>query len=312
MPIQIRIKKDNGVSVHKQIVTQIKLGIFSGNLKPGEKLPSRRELAEQLGIHVNTVTDAYQELAAPKDPAKRPRIKFREGYGFYVLSSPPPNGSSIDQLIESLLEIIHDHGFTLAEVETRLRQLLASPLSGQVLVIEPEPDLREILITEITQATGFKVVGASIEECPDPARLADTVPVATYARAAQVREKLPHDTHCLLLRVNSVEKAMNYEPLPPREAVIGVASRSAIVKQFAETLLVNMGYDSDALNLCDTRMRDWQARLLASDFALADAHAATLLPAGCRARVRVFRIIAEDSLDELRGMFAPGPTTDRA
>jgi hypothetical protein len=271
-------------------------------------------LAKQLDIHVNVVSEAYGELAAPQDPAKRPRIEFREGHGYYVCQPLAPNGSKIDQLIESLLEIIHDYGFTLEKVETRLRQLLASPLSGQILVIEPDPDLREILVTEISQATGFKVVGVSVEECADLVRPGDTVLVTTYARAAQVREKLPPDIHCLLLRVNSVEEALNDAPLPPREpaAVIGVASHSAIVRQFAEILLKNLGYDWEAVEMWDTRLKDWWERLLACDFAFADMHAATLLPTGCRERVLVFRIIAEDSLDELRGMFAHEPTTGHA
>jgi hypothetical protein len=129
-----------------------------------------------------------------------------------------------------------------------------------------------------------------------------------------VYEKLSPDTHCLLLRVNSVEDALNGEPLPPPEARagIGVASRSALVRQFIEVILKNMGYEWEAVNIWDTRLKDWGKRLLYCDFAFVDAYTAACLPAAWQARVKVFRIIAQDSLKELQGMFASGPLTNCA
>lgn len=49
-------------SIYEQIKTQIERFINSGILKPGDKLPSVRKLAEDLGINPNTVMKAYQEL----------------------------------------------------------------------------------------------------------------------------------------------------------------------------------------------------------------------------------------------------------
>ena len=45
-----------------QIEQQIKEGIITGKLLPNEKLPSVRELANELGINPNTVMKAYQNL----------------------------------------------------------------------------------------------------------------------------------------------------------------------------------------------------------------------------------------------------------
>ncbi|WP_108306897.1 GntR family transcriptional regulator [Metalysinibacillus jejuensis] len=45
-----------------QIFEYLKYQIINGNLASGEKLPSRRELAEMLGVNLNTVQKAFKEL----------------------------------------------------------------------------------------------------------------------------------------------------------------------------------------------------------------------------------------------------------
>lgn len=50
------------VPVFKQIRNQIVMGISDGRLKPGEKLPTVRALAEEIGINSMTVNKAYQLL----------------------------------------------------------------------------------------------------------------------------------------------------------------------------------------------------------------------------------------------------------
>ena len=48
--------------LYMQIRNQIVLGIGEGRLKPGEKLPTIRALAEESGINMMTVSKAYQML----------------------------------------------------------------------------------------------------------------------------------------------------------------------------------------------------------------------------------------------------------
>ncbi|MFZ5640712.1 MAG: GntR family transcriptional regulator [Bacillota bacterium] len=51
-----------GVPIYIQIIDQVKRATASGLLKPGDQLPSVRELALELTINPNTVAKAYQEL----------------------------------------------------------------------------------------------------------------------------------------------------------------------------------------------------------------------------------------------------------
>lgn len=48
--------------IYQQIRNQIVLGIANGRLKPGERLPTIRALAEDIGINMMTVSKAYQLL----------------------------------------------------------------------------------------------------------------------------------------------------------------------------------------------------------------------------------------------------------
>jgi DNA-binding transcriptional regulator YhcF (GntR family) len=50
------------VAVYLQIENHIQFAISSGRLKPGERLPSVRELSERLEVNPNTVAKAYRDL----------------------------------------------------------------------------------------------------------------------------------------------------------------------------------------------------------------------------------------------------------
>jgi GntR family transcriptional regulator len=54
-------EKDNR-PIYLQIISQVKEQVSSGVLKPGDELPSVRELAESLGINMHTVRSAYLKL----------------------------------------------------------------------------------------------------------------------------------------------------------------------------------------------------------------------------------------------------------
>ena len=54
--------RGSAVTLREQLVTQLVLAILSGDLHPGERLPSTRELARRYRIHPNTVSAAYREL----------------------------------------------------------------------------------------------------------------------------------------------------------------------------------------------------------------------------------------------------------
>jgi GntR family transcriptional regulator len=58
----ISINKEDARPLYLQIIIQIKEQIRKGTLKPGDELPSVRELADSLGINMHTVRSAYVKL----------------------------------------------------------------------------------------------------------------------------------------------------------------------------------------------------------------------------------------------------------
>jgi len=60
--LKIVIANSAGIPIYEQIKEQIRRQIFSGDLPPGEPLPSIRQLAGQLQISVITTMRAYNDL----------------------------------------------------------------------------------------------------------------------------------------------------------------------------------------------------------------------------------------------------------
>lgn len=58
----LRLDFASGVPIYQQIRNQIVVAIASGELMPGEKLPTVRALAEEAGINMMTASKAYQLL----------------------------------------------------------------------------------------------------------------------------------------------------------------------------------------------------------------------------------------------------------
>ncbi|AMQ05444.1 MULTISPECIES: GntR family transcriptional regulator [Sporosarcina] len=56
------IKFNNRDPVYVQVIRQFKEQIATGYFEPGQEIPSRRELANQLKINPNTAQRAYKEM----------------------------------------------------------------------------------------------------------------------------------------------------------------------------------------------------------------------------------------------------------
>ena len=79
----IRIESSSAVPVYRQIIDQIRYQIAGGELQPGDRLPSVRELARQLPVNQNTVLKAYDLLA------RDGLVSRRQGDGTFVEEVPP-------------------------------------------------------------------------------------------------------------------------------------------------------------------------------------------------------------------------------
>ena len=60
--MHIHLDHHSGEPIYRQIVESIKFDVARGKAVEGDKLPSIRELANELGINMRTVVRAYEEL----------------------------------------------------------------------------------------------------------------------------------------------------------------------------------------------------------------------------------------------------------
>ncbi|HMV48520.1 MAG TPA: GntR family transcriptional regulator [Blastocatellia bacterium] len=291
------ISKEGDVSIREQLTAQIKLAILSQDLTPGQKLPSTRELARRFQIHSNTVSAAYRELA------EQGWVDMRAGSGIYVRKFSRETGAEtqlgLDNLIVEFLQVARRKGFSLADIQSRIRHWLRLQPPDHFLVIDPNPDFREILMAEIRQATGFRVVGASFEDCANRAMLVGAIPVAIYGHAEMIAATLPPKMAYMLIRTRSVAETLKDEKSPTAEDLIVVASRWPAFLQYARSVLAAVKVDPDALSFRDTREPGWQKGLRAASFVITEAATAEHIPPGIR--VRTFQVIADPSLAELCG-----------
>ena len=59
----MKFKAINTLSIKELFISQIEEMILSGELKPGDKLPTERELADEMNISKTIVHDGIRELA---------------------------------------------------------------------------------------------------------------------------------------------------------------------------------------------------------------------------------------------------------
>ena len=81
--MQLYVNAGDELPIYRQIMRQITDAIAGGRLQPGERLPSHRDLAEQLVIAPLTVKKAYDELE------REGLIDMQHGRGTFVAARLP-------------------------------------------------------------------------------------------------------------------------------------------------------------------------------------------------------------------------------
>lgn len=86
----IVLQDGSEIPVFKQIRNQIVMGISDGRLAPGEKLPTVRALAEEIGINSMTVNKAYQLLKQEGYiiTDRRNGVRVKESFSLTPVLSP--------------------------------------------------------------------------------------------------------------------------------------------------------------------------------------------------------------------------------
>ena len=289
------LSRSSEVPLREQLVTQIRLGILSGDLKVKQRLPSTRELARRFRIHSNTVSAAYRELD------RSGWVEVRKGSGVYVgarsAKRAVEDSLSLDGMIGKFFKTARANEYSLREIQSRLQHWLALQPPDHFLVIATDPELRRILVNEIEEATKIHTVGAGLDACGTADVLTGAVPVAMYSQIEAVRAALPSGTDIVTLRSRSIPAALQGQTRPAADSVIAIVSRWPEFLRLSRAILVAAGLDPNALSFRDARKRGWEKGLKAAGLVVTDSVTASQLPAGCVAQV--FRLVSDSSIAEL-------------
>jgi hypothetical protein len=227
---------------------------------------------------------------------------MRAGSGIYVRKFKSENTIEaqldLDNLIVEFLQVARRKGFSLADIQSRIRHWMRLQPPDHFLVIDTDPDLRAVLMAEIKAATDFRVEGAGVDDCANHGVLVGAVPVALHVQAEIVAAALPPKTACLLIHTRSAPETLKVEKRPSQSDLITVVSHWPHFLHLAHSVLAAVNIDPDSLSFRNTAEKGWERGLRASSFVITDAATASRMPPGVR--VRVFRVIADSSLAELR------------
>jgi GntR family transcriptional regulator len=110
----LHVDPRSAVPVYQQVVEGVKEAVARGVLKPGDKLPSVRELAMELTINHNTVSKAYQELE------REHVIEVIRGRGTFIAMEPslPDVSGRLRELKEAMVKwIVEAHHMKISDAE---------------------------------------------------------------------------------------------------------------------------------------------------------------------------------------------------
>ena len=195
--MELILNKGSGIPLYKQVKYAITDKIRSEELITGFKMPTERELSEQLGISRNTVSAAYKQLE------KEGLLISRQGKGTFVAEESDRilRGDSqerIMHLVDLGLKEALDYGMEAKDflrlVEERVNEKLDLIRKASAVYVECNIEQARYFAHQIETGTGMKCTPLTISdliEMNDETRLLlykTKVIVSTFNHVAEVQE----------------------------------------------------------------------------------------------------------------------------
>jgi GntR family transcriptional regulator len=121
--LAFRLDRKSGVPAYRQLIDQVRHAIQLGILRPGDQLPTVREVVRQITINPNTVHRAYRELEL------QGLTEGRTGSGTFIRKSLSEISSHQPKLLSQLeqwLRRAQDAGLGIEGIEALVAEALHS------------------------------------------------------------------------------------------------------------------------------------------------------------------------------------------
>jgi DNA-binding transcriptional regulator YhcF (GntR family) len=127
--VTLRVDLKSSIPVYRQIVDGLRILLVNRELHPGDPMPPVRRLALDLGVHFNTVAEAYRTLAEEGWL----EIGRRSGARVVARAVPsrvdPQSGEIFQQRLKELVAEQQSRGVTRGKIARELRRI-ADTLEG--------------------------------------------------------------------------------------------------------------------------------------------------------------------------------------
>lgn len=122
--VVVNLNFDTSKAIYMQIIDEIKRTIARGQLKPGDKILSQREMAAETQVNPNTVQRAYQEME------RIGLIETLRGQGSFITQNPELMAEVRSEMTTRALQSFKTEmvalGYTSEEIQALVKESIPS------------------------------------------------------------------------------------------------------------------------------------------------------------------------------------------
>nr|WP_202035560.1 GntR family transcriptional regulator [Streptomyces mexicanus] len=134
--LEYPIDRHSGVATYVQIVQQTKQALRLGLLRPGDQLPTAREVVEATAINPSTVLKAYRELE------REGLVEARRGLGTFVrrsLGAAPADDSPLRAELDDWVRRAREAGLDRDDVTALVTAVLDRHFAPRAAHLQGDP-----------------------------------------------------------------------------------------------------------------------------------------------------------------------------
>ncbi len=260
---RLQIQPNSEISPSQQLLAQIQFAIASRYYTPGQRLPSTRQLAQQLNIHRNTVSRVYQLLET------QGLVEFKKGSGIYVKTPEKPL-NYVNQSISATIDNLLNEGFNLTQIQEIFKQEINYRLAvrQKIIVTTPQEDLDtgDLMSQELTLALNRKIDLISLEKLKKYLRNNQVITVITNRFFAQkVSEVINNSTtNLFIIDIYDYQQELQLIKELPAGIYLGLVSLSKKILTQAEKIIKSSRGEEIIIITAQSKEREKLTRLVKS------------------------------------------------
>ncbi len=134
--LHLQLDSRSGIPAYRQLMDQVRHYIASGTLRPGDQLPSIRELASAIAVNPTTIVRVYNELE------REGTLEMRHGKGAFVANAGTSRPADEAGRVEDLRRAARQLAVEAVQAGVDARRV-AGLVSEEMERLQPNRDVHE-------------------------------------------------------------------------------------------------------------------------------------------------------------------------